>query len=58
PKADDVLHFSKLGISSIELDDEEQSKLAKKKEVLAIEEDTEVHILELTAEEEKTEFFN
>lgn len=58
PKKDDVLHFSKLGISSIELDDEEQSKLAKKKDVLAVEEDTEVHILELTAEEEQLERFN
>lgn len=58
PKKDDVLHFSKLGISSIELDDEEQSKLAKKKEVLAVEEDTEVHILELTADEEQLERFN
>lgn len=58
PKKDDVLHFSGLGISSIELDDEEQSKLAKKKEVLAVEEDTEVHILELSAEEEQAEFFS
>jgi subtilisin len=58
PKKDDVLHFSKLGISSIELDDEEQSKLAKKKEVLAVEEDIEVHILELTEEEEQMEIFN
>ncbi|MDZ7718155.1 MAG: S8 family serine peptidase [Balneolaceae bacterium] len=58
PKKDDVLHFSKLGISSIELDDEEHSKLAKKKEVLAVEEDTEVHILELSAEEEQLERFN
>ncbi|NBC03509.1 MAG: S8 family serine peptidase [Bacteroidetes bacterium] len=58
PKGDDVLHFSKLGISSIELDDEEQSKLAKKKEVLAIEEDIEVHILELTEEEKQMERFS
>lgn len=58
PKKEDVLHFENLGVSSIELNEEEHSKLAKKKEVLAVEEDIEVHILELTREEEQFDIAN
>lgn len=58
PKKDDVLHFENIGVSSIELNEEEHSKLVKKKEVLAVEEDIEVHILELTREEEQFDIAN
>lgn len=33
PKKDHILHYSKVDIISIQPDDEEQSKLTKKKEV-------------------------
>lgn len=55
PDKDDVLHFENIGVSSIELDDEEHSKLVKKESVLAVEEDIEVHVLELTKEVEQTD---
>lgn len=58
PSKKDVLHFKNVGISSIELSDEELSKLSKKKEILAVEEDIEMHVLELTNEEEQAEFLN
>lgn len=56
PGKKDVLHFEHVGVSSIELTDEEHSKLSKKKEVLAVEEDIEMHVLELTNEEEQAEY--
>lgn len=54
----DILHFENVGISSLELTDEQHSDLAKKKEILAVEEDFDVHILELTQIEEQEENIN
>lgn len=54
----DILHFENVGISSLELSEEQHSELLKKKEVLAVEEDFDVHILELTQIEEQEEYIN
>jgi subtilisin len=58
PKKEDILHFSELGISSIELTEDEHAELTKKEGVLAVEEDIEVKILEVSQEEEQTEIFS
>ena len=45
PSENDVLHFESLGISSLELTEEEAEKIANKDDVLAVEEDTTMHAL-------------
>lgn len=53
PTKTDVLHFEKLGISRLELSEEEALKLQNNKEVLAVEEDRKVHTLGLTPQEQE-----
>lgn len=46
PASSDVLHFEKLGVSALELSEEEVKILQNSKEVLSVEEDYEVHALD------------
>lgn len=47
PSEDDVLHFEKVGISSLSLTEAQIKTLEKDDRILAVEEDTEMHILEI-----------
>jgi len=56
PQDEDVLNFQELGIASLTLSDSEVTKLKKNKQIMAVEEDEEVHILEIAdAEIEETD---
>lgn len=48
---DDALHFVKMGISSVALTPQQAKELSKKNEILAVEEDMEMHILGFLTEE-------
>lgn len=56
PGKDDVMHFENLGITSMELTSDEAVNLLEKDGILAVEEDTEMHILELPQNEEYNSF--
>ncbi len=60
PSENDVLHFENMGVSSIELTQEEAEKIANKDGVLAVEEDTEMHILggDVNDEDQYNELFS
>ncbi|MBK8393153.1 MAG: hypothetical protein IPL23_29465 [Saprospiraceae bacterium] len=47
PTENDVLHFENLGVSSLALTDSEIKKLESDERVLAVEEDVEMHVLEI-----------
>ncbi|HOY13956.1 MAG TPA: hypothetical protein PLY70_12490, partial [Saprospiraceae bacterium] len=50
PTENDVLHFENLGVSSLALSDSEIKKLEGDERVLAVEEDIEMHVLEINDE--------
>jgi len=56
PKAKDVLVFEEMGIAKLELTPQEVQKLKKNKNVLAVEEDTEMHIMEIDNEDYEESF--
>jgi len=58
PKEKDILNFQHMGIAALELTEQEAEKLRKNKNVLAVEEDTEMHILEIEDEENGEPFFD
>jgi subtilisin len=60
PSENDVLHFESLGISSLELTEEEAEKIANKDAVLAVEEDTTMHALssDVNDEDQFNELFS
>jgi len=60
PSENDVLHFENLGISSLELTEEEAEKIVNKDDVLAVEEDTTMHALssDVNDEDQFNEFFS
>ncbi len=55
PSEKDVLHFEALGVSSIELSEEEAENILNNEDVLAVEEDTEMYALNFD-ENEETQF--
>lgn len=59
PTENDVLHFESLGVSTIELSEDEVTKLSAKEGVLAVEEDLEMFALtsDETDEEQFSDFF-
>jgi subtilisin len=52
PGKDDVMHFENLGVTSIELSSDEADKILESPGVLAVEEDTVMHVLQVEEEEE------
>jgi len=60
PSENDVLHFENLGITSLELTEEEAEKIANKDDVLAVEEDTTMHALssDVNDEDQFNELFS
>jgi subtilisin len=59
PQDNHILEFGNLGITSVSLDENEVERLRENQEILAVEEDIEMHILEVlnyeVEEEQKTE---